>query len=309
MELSTQAGAPFFSVVIPAWNRQHLIARTINSCLAQDFSDFEVVVVDDGSSDDTRGAVAAFSDPRIRYVWQENAGASAARNRGAAEARGLYVAFLDSDDEFLPGKLSAFHAAIASAGDAALCWYSPLWFHRGDGNRLLKPARAIGADERVGDYLFAGEGLMQTSTLVIPRDLFLTVGFDADLRTLEDLDLCLRIEAAGGQFRMLPGPQVVWYDDTPVGRLSYTVTPDHVLGWAAQARGLMSARARAGFLARYAAPGLIRQNPLRAIGMLGRGVTTGGLSAPRAGSLLLRGIAPGAYGRLRDALVQRRARA
>lgn len=300
------AGAPFFSIVIPAWNRQALIGRTINSCLAQDFADFEIVVVDDGSSDDTCGAVMAFGDPRIRYVWQANAGASAARNRGGAEARGQYLAFLDSDDEFLPGKLSAFHAAIAAAGPG-YCWYSPLWFHRGDGNRLAKPTRAIGEGEPVGDYLFAAEGLMQTSTLVIPRDLFLKVGFDPALRTLEDLDLCLRLEAAGGRFRMVDGPQVVWYDDTPVGRLSYTVTPDHVLAWAGQARGLMTPRARAGFLARHAAPGLLRSRPIAAIGMLGRAVVAGGLSAPRAGSLLLRGIAPGAYGRLRDALVRRRA--
>lgn len=308
MDSTAVTGAPFFSVVIPAWNRQSLVGRTIRSCLAQDFQDFEIVVVDDGSTDDTRGAVLAFGDPRIRYIRQDNAGASAARNRGGAEARGRYIAFLDSDDEFLPGKLSAFHAAIGDTG-SEVCWYSPLWFHRGDGNRLLKPERPIAEGERVGDYLFASDGLMQTSTLVIPRDLFLKVGFDPALRTLEDLDLCLRLEAAGGRFRMVPGAQVVWYDDTPVGRLSYTVTPDHVLRWARDARGLMSRRAQAGFLARHAAPGLMRKSPLRAVGMLCRAVATGGLSAPRAGTLLLRGIAPGAYGRLRDGVVRRRASA
>lgn len=306
MSGSSYAPIPFFSIVIPAWNRAALIARTLKSCLAQSFDDFEIVVVDDGSSDDTKGAVQAFEDPRVVYVWQENGGASHARNRGARAAKGRYVAFLDSDDEFMPGKLAAFHAAIVVADDPSLVWYSPLWFHRGDDNRLQKPARSIGADERVGDYLFAGEGLMQTSTLVIPRELFLRVGFDIGLKTLEDLDLCLRIEAAGGRFRMLPDPQVVWYDDRADGRLSYTVTPDHVLDWAEQARGMMTPRAHSGFLARYAAPGLIRRQPLRAMAMLGRAVATGSLSAPRAGSLLVRGAAPGMYGRLRDAIVRRR---
>lgn len=305
--LRTDLAAPFFSVVIPAWNRAHIIGRTIESCLGQDFGDFEIVVVDDGSTDATRDAVARYPDPRIRYVRQENAGASAARNRGAIEARGRYLAFLDSDDEFLSGKLSAFRNAIGDVPDPRVVWYSPLWFQRGEGNRMVKPARPIAVDETVGDYLFAGDGLMQTSTLVVPTDLFRQVRFDPALRVLEDLDLCLRLEAAGGRFRMVPGPQVVWYDDTSEGRLSYTVEPRHVLAWASAAKPMLTRRAEAGLLARHAAPGLIRRAPLRAAAMLGRGVSCGGLSAGRAASLLVRGAAPGLYARLRDAIVSRRA--
>ena len=92
----------------------------------------------------------------MRYLKQGNAGAAAARNRGAAAAEGRYLAFLDSDDAFLPGKLRAFrHAIAAEWDDERTVWYSPLLFFRGEGVQTAKPPRAIGPGERVGDYLFA----------------------------------------------------------------------------------------------------------------------------------------------------------
>ncbi len=296
---------PFFSIVIPAYNRADKIGRTLASCLAQTDPDFEIVVVDDGSRDGTRAAVEGIGDPRIRYVWQENAGASAARNRGAAEARGDYVAFLDSDDEFLTGKLAAFRAAImAEPGPGPVVWYSPLYFHRGADNRMVKPDRAIAPGQPVGDYLFAEDGLMQTSTLVIPRPLFQRVGFDQGLRCLEDLDLCLRLEEAGARFRMLPDPLVVWYDDQSEGRLSYTTRPAEVSDWAARQSARLTPRAKAGFLARFLAPEIARAEPMRALGILRAAVRQGGISSKRAAAIMVRGMAPGTYRRLRDAVVK-----
>ena len=296
---------PFFSIVIPAYNRADKIQRTLQSCLAQTEPDFEIVVVDDGSGDDTRAVVEGMGDPRIRYVWQQNAGASAARNRGAREARGEYVAFLDSDDEFLIGKLAAFRAAIAAeAGPDPVVWYSPLYFHRSDDNRMVKPDRAIAPGQPVGDYLFAEDGLMQTSTLVAPRALFRRVGFDASLRCLEDLDLCLRLEEAGARFRMLPEPLVIWYDDHSEGRLSYTTRPAEVTDFAARQSARLTPRAKAGFLARFLAPEIARAEPLRALAILRAAVRQGGLSSKRAAAIMLRGVAPGTYRRLRDAVVK-----
>ena len=99
----------------------------------------------------------------------------------------------------------AFRAAIAADGGRdPVVWYSPLYFHRSDDNRMVKPDRAIAAGQPVGDYLFAEDGLMQTSTLVIPRALFTQVGFDQGLRCLEDLDLCLRLEEAGALTPTIP---------------------------------------------------------------------------------------------------------
>lgn len=95
------------SVVIPLYNKQKQIGQTINGVLDQTFQDFEVIIVNDGSTDNSVPEVAQFSDPRIRLVNQKNAGVSSARNRGIAEANGEFVAFLDADDEWDPDYLSS----------------------------------------------------------------------------------------------------------------------------------------------------------------------------------------------------------
>ncbi|MFV0411314.1 MAG: glycosyltransferase family 2 protein [Paracoccus sp. (in: a-proteobacteria)] len=302
-----QAAPPVFSIVIPAYNRADRIGRALSSCFAQTFAQFEIVVVDDGSRDGTAEVVEGWGDPRIRCLRQANAGASTARNRGARAARGQYIAFLDSDDEFMPDKLERCAAAIAAwPAPTPAVWYSPLFFHRGDGNRLVKPGRAIAPGERIGDYLFADEGLMQTSTLIVPRGLFLQVGFDESLRCLEDLDLCLRLEEAGAIFRMLPEPLTVWYDDQAEGRLSYTTSAREAEAWLGHQQGRLSAPAESGFQARFLVPEIARAEPMRALSILRRAVRYGGLSRRRAAAIMLRACAPGTYRWLRDSAVRMR---
>ena len=97
---------PIVSVVIPTFNRAHLIMRALQSVLTQTFTAWETIVVDDGSTDDTETVVLSLGDSRIRYCRQpENRGPAAARNRGMREAKGEFIAFLDSDDEWFPDKL------------------------------------------------------------------------------------------------------------------------------------------------------------------------------------------------------------
>ena len=97
---------PSISVVVPVFNRAGSVTQAINSLLRQDFEKFEIIIVDDGSNDNTVEVIQAIGDPRIRLFPQpENMGGNAARNRGVREARAPIICFLDSDDEFLPHKL------------------------------------------------------------------------------------------------------------------------------------------------------------------------------------------------------------
>lgn len=114
---------PYFSVVIPTYNRADYISKTIDSVLTQDFQSFELIIVDDGSTDDTGSVVGRYQDNRIRYICQANAERAAARNVGIRNAKGTYVTFLDSDDIFLPHHLSSARTFIDN--------HSPVIFHLG----------------------------------------------------------------------------------------------------------------------------------------------------------------------------------
>src|ERR1051325_4458502 len=101
-----RSGVPAIRVIIPTYNRRDMLVRAVDSVLTQTRSDFEVIVVDDGSTDGTEQAFLPERDQRVKYIRQSNAGPSAARNRAAQAASGAYFAFLDSDDTFLPNKLA-----------------------------------------------------------------------------------------------------------------------------------------------------------------------------------------------------------
>ena len=115
---------PLFSVVIPTFNRRNLVPRAIDSVLSQTFDDFEILVVDDGSTDDTGKVVRGLGDPRIRLIaLARNQGPAAARNAGIAAARGELISFLDSDDEYLPTFLERTRAALAPTDSSVgFCW-------------------------------------------------------------------------------------------------------------------------------------------------------------------------------------------
>jgi len=108
---------PFFSIVIPVYNRAALIGRALRSCLEQDFIDFEIIVVDDGSTDGSVAAIRAVADPRVTLIEHErNRGVGPARNSGMSRASGEWIVCLDSDDELLPGALRSMYHRAASTG-------------------------------------------------------------------------------------------------------------------------------------------------------------------------------------------------
>jgi glycosyltransferase involved in cell wall biosynthesis len=146
--------SPFFSIVIPAYNRAELLKETIASVRAQTFNDWEIIVVDDGSTDHTQQVITSQSveDSRIRYVYQQNAERSAARNNGMRNAKGTYICFLDSDDRYALEYLSTLHAFIAKNGTPVALIISKfcIW----DGQNL-HPAEVPDITANVAEWLFA----------------------------------------------------------------------------------------------------------------------------------------------------------
>jgi glycosyltransferase involved in cell wall biosynthesis len=210
------------SIVIPTYNRADLIRLTIKSALAQSWQDLEIIVVDDASTDDTRTVVQGIHDPRVRYVGlDKNSGPSTARNTGVQHARGRFIAFLDSDDEWRPEKIERQLAAISQEEnpDHVVC-YTQALIVQNDGTRLL-PTREKRSDEPVGDYVMCGShGLIHTSSLMLSRKLALANAFPIDQNIFEDWDLFLRLEEKGVQWLYLEEPLTIWNDDTRDGRLT-----------------------------------------------------------------------------------------
>ncbi len=181
---------PRVTAVIPTYNRAWTLAEAVESVLAQDYPAIEAIVVDDGSTDDTPSILGRYGD-RIRVIRQENRGVSAARNRGIGEARGVYIAFLDSDDLWRPGKISAQVAFFGSCPGARICQTEEIWIRRGrrvnPGRRHKKPSGSIFIPS-------LALCLVSPSAVMLERSLFDECGlFDETLPACEDYDLWLRI--------------------------------------------------------------------------------------------------------------------
>lgn len=184
---------PAVSVIVPTYNRAHTLPRALRSVLAQTFDDFEVLVVDDGSVDDTESVVTSLADSRIRYIrLPENRGVGAARNRGLREARADLAAFLDSDDEWMPQKLSKQVALFADGPPSLGLAYTGVESIFDDGTRRLDRPTAQGDIHRamLQKNVVHGGG----SNVMIRRNVVATVGFfDETFPAIEDYDFWVRI--------------------------------------------------------------------------------------------------------------------
>ncbi len=130
---------PKVSVILPTYNRAHLIKRAIQSVLDQTYQNFEIIVVDDGSTDNTEEQVRSFNNPKIRYIrYNENKGAAFARNAGIKASRGDYIAFQDSDDEWFPHKLQRQMEAFKNASPEVGVVYTGSWRIK-DNERIYLP--------------------------------------------------------------------------------------------------------------------------------------------------------------------------
>lgn len=176
------------SVVIPTYNRAKVISRAIESCLNQTYTDLEVIVVDDGSSDNTKEVIAAISDVRLRYVYQNNAGACAARNHGIELAQGEYIAFQDSDDEWRADKLEKQMAALTETeADFVFCGFIKTYLNE---KSEKIPGNII--SRMYGQQELLYESIVSTQTIVGKSSAVRSVMFDESMPRMQDYDFIIR---------------------------------------------------------------------------------------------------------------------
>lgn len=189
---------PKVTVVIPVYNGERYIRETLESVFAQTFCDYEILCVNDGSTDGSAALLKIYGE-QVRVVHQENAGQSAARNTGVALARGGYIAFLDQDDWWYPSKLEQQVAVLAAAPDVVLvhCNYDrvdPEGRMLQSGAALVERASALASPLGI----LIGEALIFPSAMLVRRDAFQRIGgFYSELRGFEDFDLIARLKPQG----------------------------------------------------------------------------------------------------------------
>ncbi len=180
--------SPFFTVIIPTYNRAHLIKRPIESVIAQTFPSWELIIVDDGSTDNSEQAVKSFSDNRIRYIFQKNQERSAARNTGIQNAQGQYICFLDSDDYYLPNHLESFRKKIEAENFPVAVIYCDT-VEDNNGKLIRAPAPVIHARNNVEWVVQMTLGTPRTCT---HRSILEKHRFDPSITVGEDVDLWVR---------------------------------------------------------------------------------------------------------------------
>ena len=206
---------PKVSVIITTYNRANLLPRAVNSVLAQTYSDYEIIIVDDESEDNTQEVIRSFDDPRVRsFKMERNGGASAARNLGIGNAHGKYIGFLDDDDEWLPRKLER-QVALFDSSDSKLGlvygWVDVV----NDSTGQVTPMRRIIMEGDVFDSLVAMRTPGPTSVLLVRTLTAREVGgFDESLPRHNDIDFICRISAC---YHIAGLPEVVAHHHTEHG--------------------------------------------------------------------------------------------
>ena len=180
----------YVSVIIPTYNRKHTLKRAIQSVYMQSLLPYEVIVVDDGSNDGTKEWVKQ-KYPNVKYIYQKNSGVSSARNKGIKIARGDWIALLDSDDEWLPNKLSEQISKIKSNLDVKILHSNEIWIRNGVRVNQMKKHK------KFGGYIFEkclDICRISPSSVLLKKEILNDIGtFDESLKVCEDYDLWLRI--------------------------------------------------------------------------------------------------------------------
>lgn len=297
---------PLVSIVIPHYDRVLRLFQALDSVSRQTFTDWEVIIVDDCTPDDPTEIILA-KHPSARVFRQErNAGPGAARNRGVTEARGRFVAFLDSDDHWEPLKLEAQIASIMSRSnpDRVLCVTRTRVIEDNNGERLL-PERAVKAGEKFADFLYLNNGFAQSSSILLSKSAAASIGFEENLRQYEDHLFFIAAGNAGLEYVLVHEPLVIWYNDSRPDRL--TSDDDLYKGelFLNIGSSALGPRATLAFRSKFLGPALFRTRPLKAIGIFARAFATGVLSPRDATLLVMKILLPRrTYHRLRTSIAR-----
>lgn len=178
------------SVIIPLYNKEAIIERSLKSVLSQDYGDFEVIIVNDGSTDHSMEIVRSIQDPRIVLIEQENGGPSKARNTGIKHAKGEWIVFLDADDELLPNALSHFRALIEDYPKATMI-VCPFYIDNGVTRKLWR----LKASWQVNPFKthFFDVFYTRTGNFICTKELLHKHSFNEHLRRYEDFELWFRL--------------------------------------------------------------------------------------------------------------------
>lgn len=281
-----------YSVVIPTYNRQKQLLTAINSILTQIEKSVEVVVVDDGSNDDTAALVADVikQDPRVKYYYQENAGASSARNYGVSRAQGRYICFLDSDDVYLSNRLSASEPYLEEL-DSGTILYSQVLMNNGR-SEIRKPHRSILPGECIYDYLFVSDGFCPTPTLVLSRDAAINILWNESIGYGDDTDYVIAATQKGYRLKMLEMALVRCDNTASEGRLSLTKDFSGSLEWYNDNRESMSKSARQNFLVKHLSFAGFYKAPIYFIKVYFSALRDGSINPAHALKYFLRAVLP-----------------
>ncbi|UZR92536.1 glycosyltransferase family 2 protein [Chondrinema litorale] len=185
------SNTPYFSVVIPVYNREKLIQEAINSVLDQSFSNFEIIVIDDASTDNTAQTIKSYKDGRIIYLRNElNNERGASRNRGILASKGKYICFLDSDDLFDVDHLENFYKYLESKNEPKALLFSNSWLLYDSGKKAQKQVPNISSEDK---FAYILKYTFNPARTCVHRGIFNEFLFDPTISGLEDLDLWLHI--------------------------------------------------------------------------------------------------------------------
>ncbi len=196
---------PLVSIIIPSYNAARYVADAVESALAQTYGNKEVIVIDDGSTDNTKEVLAPYiQSGKVKYIIQANKGLSGARNTAIREAKGSYIALLDADDFFLPEKMEKQIEHLESHPECDISYCDLYHFYEDEPNHLLKLQYKYYSGDKVLPHLIQGNFIAPLA-VVLRRSAFDRFGyFDETMRRSEDLEFWIRVASAGGVICFLP---------------------------------------------------------------------------------------------------------